>query len=58
MSDDIQEVDDSPVLIGDPMPEEEVAALVVITPEDLGNAVDWWNSVASPLFVGALGDGS
>ena len=52
MSDDIE--DDSPVLIGDPLAPQEMDEQLTISQQDLDSAVDWWDIVASPMFVGIL----
>ena len=52
MSDDTE--DTSPIIIGDPLTPEEMSVRLSITAQDLDDAVDWWDSVASDLFVGVL----
>jgi hypothetical protein len=53
MSDDTQ--DDTPVLIGDPLEPDEMTEQLTVSQQDMEDAVDYWNSVASDLFFGALG---
>ncbi len=52
MSDGIE--DDSPVLVGDPVEADDMTAQLTVTAQDIDDAIRWWDSVASPLFVGAL----
>ena len=52
MSDDIK--DDAPALIGDPLAPDEMDEQLSISQQDLDSAVDWWDVVASDLFVGIL----
>lgn len=52
MSDDTQ----GPIIRGEPLEPDEMQESLTITPQDLEDAVDWWNSVANDLFVGALGE--
>ena len=52
MSDDIE--DTSPMLIGDPLTPDEMDEQLTISQQDLEDAVDWWDIVASPMFVGIL----
>ena len=54
MSDDPQPQDDSPMLIGDPLEADEMDEQLTISQEDIDSAVDWWDVVATPLFVGIL----
>lgn len=54
MSDDTTTNEEEPQLIGDAV--EFTPAQLVITLQDLQDAVDRWNSIASDLFVGALGE--
>ena len=52
MSDDIQ--DDSPLLVGEPVEADELDEQLTIDDGDIDSAIDWWDVVASPLFVGIL----
>lgn len=54
MSDE-QQQDDSPLLIGEPLEADEMDEQLSITQEDIDSAIDWWDIVATDLFVGILG---
>jgi len=47
MSDDL-------IIIGEPLSQDEIEASIAITPDDIEGAIDWWDSSASDLFIGAL----
>lgn len=53
MSDDTEQ-DESPVIIGDPLEADEMDEQLTISQADIESAVDWWDVVATDMFVGIL----
>lgn len=53
MSNDDAE-DNEPVLIGEPVEAKDMAAQLIITAQDIDDALLYWDTVASDLFVGIL----
>jgi hypothetical protein len=54
MSDDAQEQDDSPVIIGDPIDPDEFQVSLVVTSQSIDDSIDWWDERADDLYIGAL----
>ena len=52
MSDDI---DDTPILVGEPLAPDEMTEQLTVSHQDLLDAIEWWDSYANDEFVGALG---
>ena len=54
MSDDAQQEDDNMVIIGDPIDPDEFQVSLIVTPQSIDDAIDWWDERADDLFIGAL----
>jgi len=56
MSDDAQQPteDTSPVIIGDPLEPDEMDEQLTVSQADIESAIDWFDIVATPMFVGIL----